>query len=250
MPKPQTIIALLLALLLALAGFAQPPVPATLPEPRVIVAVLDRSPSFRYSSEARDKIKAIVRALGPGDTFLLLTLGGEFSPAKDALIQCIMPEIDASLLLPAHTVRQWRDRQTRIAAVWSASSQKQGAVLSALDHPLAPADGTPLYQLLGYVAHWFGSAPPHARRILVIFSDLEHDYSGLRSNLPPKGKLPFADIAVTAAFVPWGPAWDTRERAWREWFASARFAMLDDASARNAVLLQPNATPRQALKAF
>src|ERR1700736_759465 len=111
------LIAILLILILAVAALGQQPAAAGLPDPRFIVAVLDLTPSFPYAAESVSKIKGVVRALGPGDTFLLLTLGGDFSPAKNVAIQCIMPKMHPGLFAPAHTFRDWQERQARIAAV-------------------------------------------------------------------------------------------------------------------------------------
>lgn len=247
------IVAIVLIFVLVAGGLAQQPAAAPLPEPRTVVAVLDLTASFHATAESVGKIKGVVRALGPNDTFLLLTLGGTFSPDKSVAIQCIMPKMDMGLMAPARSIRDWRERQSRITAIWAASAQRQAAVVTALDHLVTPArlNSTPLYQVLSYVSHWFASTPAAGARVLLIFSDLEQDSGGLRSSLPPKAKIPFPAVSVTAAFVPWDAAtWSAREKAWRAWFLPAGFTMLDEANARVAVLLAPNGTPRQAVKAF
>jgi hypothetical protein len=223
---------------------------AGLPDERIIVAVLDLTPSFHYTAEAVGKIKGVVRALGPGDTFLLVTLGGEFSPARNVAVQCIMPKIGSDALVPAENIRVWREHQSRIEAAWGGSALKQAAVLRALDRPFKQENVTPLYQALDYLSHWFASPPGSGRRQLLIFSDLEHDYAGVRSSLPPKQQMNFRGVYVMAAFVPWRADWVARETAWHAWLASTDFTMLDEARARVAVMVDLNGTPHAAPKRF
>jgi hypothetical protein len=224
----------------------------TQPRTRTILAVLDTTPSYRGGEAARERIRAVVRALGPGDIFLLLELGGRFSPESSVRVQCIMPRVTPDLLTAARNIPEFQQRKGRLDAVWAAAQAKQSAVLRALERPWHGRDVTPLYQLLDYVSHWLATAPP-GERWLMLFSDLKHDAAGVKSGLPPSRPLAFAGVAASALFVPWEGDWSRREAAWAEWFrrsGAAGFSMLDGARSQAVSLLAPNGTPREPAKTW
>jgi hypothetical protein len=245
--SPRIALTLVFALSIAVCVAASNPAPSR-SQSRCILAVLDVTPSYHGGVAAMDRIKGVVRALGPGDTFLLLKLGGTFSPEDSVKVQCLMPPVAPDLLEPARNIPEFQQRKARLDAEWAAAARKQAALLRALDKPWPGQYVTPPYLLLEYVSHWLATAPPSAEKRLLLFTDLKHDAAGVNSAMPPKRPLAFGGVSALALFVPWEDDWAAREKAWADWFGrsgSPGFSMLDAARSSVAPLLAPNSTPRE-----
>jgi hypothetical protein len=246
------VFALVSTLSVPVCGAASPPVPP-IPPTRCILAVLDVTPSYHGGVAAIGRIKGVVHSLGPGDTFVLLKLGGNFSPEDSVKLQCNMPPVASDLLEPARNIPEFQQRKERLDADWASARRKQALLLHALDRPWPGQDITPLYQLMEYLSHWLATAPPLAEKRLLLFTDLKHDAAGLSSVMPPKQPLAFTGVSALALFVPWENDWSARQKAWADWFdrsGAPGFSMLDAARSQVVPLLPPNTTPRQPTKTW
>lgn len=243
----------LLAAVLMTSALLAATIPATPQPQRTIIAVLDVTPSFHPRAESVEKIKEVVRALGPGDEFILLILGGTLSLRESVFVQSVMPPAPPELLVSATNVRGFDENQRRLTALWVGARQKREKILQALERTWADRDTTPVFEMLQYLSHRLESGAASGDKYLLLFSDLKHDASGVKSVLPPKQPVAFQNVTVSALFVPWEANWAVRETAWRGWFngsGAKGFTMLDEAKSRLVRLLPPNATPQSAPKSF
>ncbi len=213
---------------------------------RLLVQIDDVSPSYPRGAAVLSKQQAIVAALGPGDRFTDIELGGPFTPDR-VKIQCFMPVAPPLLF---ETVRRPRDlvaNQQRIESIWRRVDEQRKLVAEFLSKPRHIQGPTPLFETLEYVSRQMRTSDVAQKR-LVIFSDLVHDNTGRISGYPPAEIHPaFDGITVLALFVPWKSDFHNREGAWRKWFlaSGARdFAMLDSAQSQVAPVLAPTSVPR------
>jgi hypothetical protein len=206
----------------------------------------DVSPSYKHTPNVVAKQKEVVAALGPGDEFKLIELGGQFSPDR-VRIQCAMPPIPAGLLAPVSRPRDLVAKQGRLDQLWGAVSARQKPIASFFDGPRHPQGPTPLFETLVYVAAQLARSAAVEKR-LVIFSDLVHDHAGQSSPYPPRGDASvFTGVNVWALFVPWTDSFPKREAAWRKWFlerGACGFQMLDSAQSQVATVLPRSPVPR------
>jgi hypothetical protein len=212
---------------------------------RLITEIDDVSPSYKHTEAVVGKQKAVVGALGPGDDFKLIELGGEFNPDK-VKIQCSMPAVPDVLLAPVSRPRDLVINQKRLDAQWAAVSARQRSINVFLEGPRHVQGPTPLFETLAYVSTQMTNSKAAGKR-LVIFSDLVHDHAGVSSPYPPPGiRPPFTGVSVWTLFVPWTDNFPKREAAWRRWFlecGACSFAMLDGAQSRVATVLPRSSVP-------
>jgi hypothetical protein len=219
---------------------------------RFTAEIDDVSPSYKHTKEVIAKQKDVIAALGPGDEFKLIEVGGEFSPDK-VKIQCAMPPVPAGLLTPAARPRDVVAKQGGIDQLWAAVSARQRSINAFLDGPRRVQGPTPLFETLAYVAAQLARSAAAEKR-LVIFSDMVHDHAGQSSPYPPRGDGPaFTGVAVCALFVPWTDSFPKREAAWRKWFlerGACGFQMLDSAQSQVATVLPRSSVPRVVQQRF
>jgi len=213
---------------------------------RCIVALWDCSGSFGSISDARKKLSEVVTALGPGDEFVIVQVGGPFDEKANVPVECRMPSIPPQTLSIAVDMKVWKQRQINLSAIWGEVEQQKNLVLKYLPtvRP-SPQSTTPLDDAFAYAATRLH--PGASARYLLIFSDLIQDSDGLKRDGPPSSVLPFPGATVTALFVPWRRDWREREGRWVAWFSRAQaasFRMFDGSQSKGITLLPPSAVPR------
>ncbi|MCG3145093.1 MAG: hypothetical protein HONDAALG_02634 [Gammaproteobacteria bacterium] len=225
------------------------------PHPRAVYLLLDVSESYLRDPVIQEriirKIQAIVSSLGPSDVFLLIHISGKFDPKQNVKVQAEMPPVPVELLQPTNKLLEWNQKQARLNGIWervSANQQKIAKYLndSAMDQSLI----TDLYGALEYCAQRL-KGEPEGEKYLFIFSDLEHDFKGVRTNKPPVQRLDLHGVQVNLLFVPWDnqSAWNAMEQAWGGWFknqnGAVRFSMHDVKDSERQILLAPNTAPKR-----
>jgi hypothetical protein len=213
--------------------------------PRSVVIVRDVSPSFKNTPPITTKLSEIIHESGPGDSITVIELGGPFSPEACVKIQCIMPRVPPELLSPVKKLDDWRRNQTRLDNLWHRVRVNQTTIEEYLGTPPPVKDPTPLFDVLAYAAGRLKFAD--GTRILVVFSDFIQDSSGVKSSLPPKGRMDFTGVSAFALFVPWDQDFSRRAAAWHDWFVASGatdFAMLDGAQSQVRQVLDKSAVPR------
>jgi hypothetical protein len=232
----------------ALAGSA-----SARPVGRCIMAIRDKTPSFKFVQEATNVLKKVVVNTGLGDEFTLIDLGGPFEPGRDVKVQALLPSPPADLGVPAGSVAEWRRRQASLTERWSAADRMKLAIEHYLSIKVRITDSTPLFQSLEYASDRL-SASPSSERQLLVCSDFVQDAAGLKSTMPPKETWPLAGVVVTALFAPWRSDWAARRQAWDHWFThgcgAASFHMFDEAQSKVLVPLAPSPVPRNISKSF
>jgi hypothetical protein len=213
---------------------------------RLLVLIDDVSPSYRRSPAMVSQQQAIVDALGPGDAFTDVELGGAFTPAR-VKVQCLMPAASPELLTRVRRPRELLENQRRLNAIWKRVDALRGPVAAFVAAPRHTQGPTPLFETLTYLSnHMMRSGAVEKR--LAIFSDLVHDCAGRTSAYPPAEMHPrFDGVSVFALFVPWTADFAKREAAWRGWFAgcgACGFAMLDIAQSQVTSVLPQSPVPR------
>jgi len=239
-------------LVLVSSGCAESPEkrPAPLPSgawaSRSVAALWDVSGSFAGLEDANKKISEVAAALGPGDQFLLIQVGGAFDERTNVVIECTMPEIPAALLSPSAEMRPWKEKQIQLAGIWSQVEKQRQAILQYLPTVKpSPKATTPLDDAFSYAAGRLERAK--GARYLIVFSDLIQDSNGVKRDGPPSGALPLSGVRAVALFVPWASDWKAREQRWAEWFRKSHaigFQMFDGAESKAVRVIEPTQAPR------
>jgi hypothetical protein len=241
-----TLVAVAVTFFLASHAVAQ--TPAT----RVVMVIRDRTPSFaRYVGDANEAIIRIISRLGPGDTLIMIDLGGPFD-ARTHVHDMAFEPIPTNALQPPRTLLEHRKAQAIIDARWESAKQAKIRAVELLSRQ-ADRKGTDIPSVLDYAAHLLASFS--SDRHLIVLSDLETDTTGVRTSLPPRVPFRFPAVSVTAMFVPWKGSAQTglRMERWQEWFAKAgarSFTSYDEAQSRIITPLEVNQVPRRALSPF
>lgn len=241
-------------------GFARhdaPPEGRTGFRPRCVVVLRDVTCSFGSNLNAADaKIAEIIKALGPGDRFVLMDIGPSFEPKDNVKVDCAMPDLPGGTAEPSRTEIEWQQKQETADEVWQAVDGNKEAILSYLQkRARARCGGTNIFLALEYVSKRL-SRPTNADVDVFIFSDLTQENGTLRTSLPPPYSLDFNGASVHVLFVPWRSKsqWEKIESPWRDWFAIRRkafaFEMFEPAESTSEVLLDASLAPRVLPSAF
>ena len=239
-----------------LMGAAALTAQASQPASRAVVILRDRTASFKRNLKpANDAILRAISAIGPGDTFLLIEVGGggRFDPITQVR-EASAPTVLAELLATPANMQQFGNRTARLKAVWLETERARQSAREAVVRPVSiNVDETNVYSALDYAAGRLMKL--EGERYLILMSDLIHDVEGLKTDLPPKEKYPFTGVRAKAMFVPWqGSAAAKRQmEAWQKWFTTAgaqSFEMLDEAQSLHAQVLPPSSVPSRVPSPF
>ena len=218
---------------------------------RMVIVLLDVTPSFKSIDQALEQIKAVIQRLGPGDEFLLVEVGEPpFLPEKKVKFQAVMPSVPERLLSPSKNIHEWKQRQHTLDLIWAKVRGRQKLMLASLEQPIPlQHGGTDLYAALEYAAQRFGAAKENRPKILLIYSDLVQD-KGVPTNDPPKkGLAGFNQADVSVFFVPWESqeAWEGKENKWRAYFEACHVksvAMSEPAQSQTQTPLKESGIPK------
>jgi hypothetical protein len=254
MNKPsKTLRNVLYVMLLVATGLE--PAPATEPPDRTpagrrVIILRDVTTSFvSFSDEAEREILRIVAALGPGDELLVLDIGPDFDPARNVVVQCIMPKPPADFRLTASNLAEFRRRQAELAEVWAIVEKNRRQLIDFFrTRPALRRGGTNLALPLEYAAKRLQDQSDGKLPVVRIFSDLHTESSGVNSRRPPKTQGSFAGADVQVFLAPWDAARQQLEPAWRTWFIDTKearsFRMFDTAESQTIAPLKPSSFPR------
>jgi len=252
MARTTPVVVVLFSLFSALAIPAAGDAGAHVPEPRVVAVIRDCTPSFaRYAEDARHAIARIAGRIGPGDTMVLIDLGGRFD-ARTQVDDITLDPVPAQALRPPATLLEYRKAQATLDERWGVANRETTRFLERLAQPCS-RNGTDIPAVLDYTAHMLSTL--QGRNQLILLSDLETDTTGVRSSLPPANAFRFRDVGVTAMFVPWKGSAETTSRmdTWREWFlkaGAASFASHDEAQSRKVTPVEASQVPTRASSPF
>jgi len=214
------------------------------PNVRFVMVLRDVTPSFQSHKEANEKIRAIVNALGPGDSFLLADVAPTFLPEKNVRVQCNMPEAALSFLQPTSNLSQWKRSQARLDAIWATVGKNKKTIANWLRNPMkVERGGTDLFRALEYCAQRM-SRESGKEKYLFIFSDLIHEMKREKTEKPPSTPLNFEGVHITVLFAPWQgkDKWQSKEKDWKAWFVkqgrAATFSMYEPADSKLQSLLK------------
>lgn len=218
---------------------------------RMVIVLLDVTPSFKSIDGAIGQIKAVIQRLGPGDEFLLVEVGEPpFQPQKKVKIQAMMPSVPDGLLEPSQNIHEWKQRRWTLSQIWAKVQSHQKAMLAFLAQPIPlQHGGTDLYAALEYAAQRFGAAKENRPKILLIYSDLVKDLGVATTEPPSKGLAGFNQTHVSVFFLPWESqaAWEGKENKWRAYFEACHvksFAMYEPAQSQTQTPLKESGIPK------
>jgi hypothetical protein len=224
------------------------------PHGRLVVLLVDVTASYPPSEEdTKCAISKVVRALGPGDSFLFVTIGPSFNPRDNVRIQCQMASLPVSLFDSASNITGWKQSNERLQRGWQRVDSSIDSILRIIEQPVERLrhGGTDLYSVLEYTA-WRLGRETHREKFLLIFSDLIHEEHGVsRNGLPPVTALNLGDVSVAALGIPWvsQDAWIATEAAWEEYFVNRsgaiRFKMVDPVAMLQQRFLPVSEVPRK-----
>jgi len=222
---------------------------------RVVYVLLDLSASYldRHDPALLERIVrqtlSIVKSLGPADEFLFAFISDRFDPRNNVKRQESMPPVAAELLQPTSQPQEWIQRQKGLKFVWRQVVEKQQAMEQWFNQPITERSSvTDLYGALEYCAERL-SREHDCEKHLVVFTDFEHDFKGVKSSDPPKLQLDFREARVSALFAPWEDhaIWKARRQAWDAWFrkqGASDFSMYDVRDSERQVVLKSSAVPK------
>lgn len=240
----------MLLLLLISAQIAIPKTTGNGEEARVVIVLLDVTPSFKSIDQALEQIKAVIQRLGPGDEFLLVEIGEPpFLPQKKVKIQVRMPSVPDGLLEPSKNIHEWKQRRQTLSQIWAKVQSHQKAMLAFLAQPIPlQHGGTDLYAALEYAAQRFGTKE-NRQKLLFVYSDLVQDLGVATTEPPKKGLAGFNQTHVSVFCVPWESqaAWEGKENKWRAYFEACpvkSFAMSEPAQSQTQTPLKESGIPK------
>lgn len=219
---------------------------------RRIVVLRDRTASFaRYAAQANLQIAKIVLALGPEDEFVVVDIGPDFDPARNVVVQCVMPKLSAKTVEPASNLTEWNQKQTELKALWKLVTANQEQMLSYFGSKVTlKPGGTDLEDPLLYAAKRL-NADSKTQKLgyLIIFSDIRTERGPLRTSLPPIRTGVFTEVDVQVFMAPWNSDGASKvESEWRDWFVNSgrakNFRMYDTAESLGLNPLPPNPAPK------
>lgn len=221
--------------------------------PRLVVVLRDETGSFkRYFADAQAAIARIVDGLGPGDTFIIIDVGGPFDP-QTQVHETTLPSVPALIFEPSKTFRDYQLKQAILDNRWAAAKRLKATITEEVARPLSAKKGTDVFAVLDYASHRMQEFEGEKRIVLV--SDLETDIAGMRTALPPRQRYAFTSVVADALFVPWHGSRQTgvKMNAWREWFTSGgarSFQMYDEARSRTISILAASTVPTRVVSPF
>jgi len=221
---------------------------------RVVIALRDITPSFKFGADSNKGILLIANALGPGDTFILADIGSTFLPEKNVKFQCRMPNVSQDILQPVGNLVLWRQNQAKLNRTWSEVDQVKKKIAELLKVPVKEED-TDFYTALEYCSLRF-SSETQKEKFLFIFSDLTEDLRGEPNEDPPSVPLGFNGVHVHILFCPWhGQAeWKPKKQAWQAWFVgkgkAKEFTLHEPGESKLIKLLEKSPVPRKLKSPF
>jgi hypothetical protein len=238
------------AVLAAVAAlFLLPAAPvAVAPTSRVIAVVRDRTPSFaRFYADAIAAIGRVVSNLGPGDTFLMIDLGGKFDPLTHVYERGIPAVADGTLSDPK-TVPDFYRKQRLLDAKWTEVEAFKAEIAAQVRKGGPNLVGSTIPAVMEYAENRLVAVQGH--KFLLVVSDLETDEPGRRTSLPPARPMLFPGVEVVALFAPWQRAGQTKARtdAWRAWLGAgkaASFVVYDQAQSKTITAVPNSSVPRK-----
>ncbi len=224
---------------------------------RFVIILRDTSLSFKFISDAKNQMVAIVKALGPNDYLLIADVGSEFKPEKNVSLECNMPDVQQSILVPPDNLAGWRKAQATLNAKWNDVEKKQQAISYWLsNNPIKPENFTDFYKAIEYCSMRFSRVSQKEKHIYV-FSDMENDTKGKKkSDNPPTNQQRFDGVNVTLLFVPWlsQSQWSQKSSAWENWFVNMgkakSFAMYEPAESKTLKVIEKSTVPKKPRSPF
>jgi hypothetical protein len=216
--------------------------------PRSVNALLDCTISFKpYLSGAFSGIDRVLDALGPGDSCVLQRIAGGFDAARQ-VSECVLPLVDPELLAPSSNYPEYLRKKAELKRVWEDADRRKAAFREALRRPVAlDTANTDVFGALEYASHRI--QPFRGQTHLLLFSDLVHDFHGVKTELPPRQNHPFPGTNVTALFVPWQGSLASRQKtqAWDRYFMGSgakAFSLFDEAQSLSITPISASAVLR------
>jgi hypothetical protein len=215
---------------------------------RLVIVGRDITPSYCCLDQAEQRIEEVVSCLGPGDKFYLIDIGSSFNPENHVKVILNLPPVPGELL-DQQTLSGLLDRSKRLNLVLAASEKRKAKILNYLGQPVAKdRRGTDIHGFLAYAAQLLANDPSEEKDLL-LFTDLQHDLSGVRTDRPPSKRLSMPGIRAMVLFMPYDAKWAERQAAWSRFFdqsGASAVTLLDAAMSRTAPLLTRRTLPRAA----
>ncbi len=224
--------------------------PAVILKSRTILVLLDMSPPYRDYQTALAELIAAAKHLGPGDHLQVMLIAGEFSPKTNRYLTAPMPVADARLFIPTKNIRQSRQNQAKLDAIWKQTEQNAKDVAINLQrlHGQNRSQVTNLWGALRYGSLWLRGAPGD-EKFLVVASDLEQNFERQKTTEPPPTLLDFKGVRARLLWITYNEKqWNGMESHWRQYFqqcGAVEFKMFDAGRSAPAIAIEPSSIPRQ-----
>jgi hypothetical protein len=228
-----------------IAAQAQPSAPVG----RAVVNVLDLSTSFEYKIEALQGFGRTVQSSGPADNLITIQIANGFDVGRQ-VAEFSMPPVDPELLVPPPSYPAFLQAKSGLAKLWQETDRRKTEIRQFMQKPLKlDTSGSNIVGVLEYSAHRFQDMPgTYGLKVLGLYTDMIHDFHGLKTEMPPRERFPFKGVEVRLLFVPWrGAATQRMVKAWRDYFlacGAASFGVYDESQSLSVNLLPPSPVPR------